>query len=92
MSPAAVVAARSAAFTIRSQRSNSPAAGTSRRKGKGSMGAPEKKLRNKSIRSLLKTPAFEGRSFKSIMNNEALLRVSVQLITKHQCMHDLLPL
>jgi hypothetical protein len=86
-----VVAARSAAFTIRSQRSNSPAAGTSRRKGKGSMGAPEKKLR-KSIRSLLKTPAFEGRSFKSIMNNEALLRVSEQLITKHQCMHDLLPL
>jgi hypothetical protein len=55
------------------------------------MGVPEKRLR-KSIRSLLKTPAFEGRSFKSIMNNEALLRVSEQLITKHQCMHDLLPL
>ncbi len=86
-----MVATRAAAFTIRSQRSNSPAAVTSRRKGKGSMGAPEKKLR-KSIRSLLKTPAFEGRSFKSIMYNEALLRVNVQLITKHKCMHDLLPL
>ncbi len=77
------MATRSAAFTIRSQRSNSPSADSSRRKGKGSMGAPEKRLR-KSIRSLLKTPAFEGRSFKSIMNNEVLLRVGVQLITKHQ--------
>jgi hypothetical protein len=70
-----VVATRYAAFTIYSQRSNSTAAGTSRCKGNGTMGGPEKKL-HKSIRSLLKTPAFEGRSFKSIMNNEALLRVA----------------